>query len=181
MPPSRGYTLPELFIVMALLTLLTAIGFPFFKRILERQRLENAMYMLSSQFADARLAAITQQMPVSVCPSHGDKQCRQDSNWSRGWITYRDWSRGSQPASSEAILYQEQVTNTDSLSIISTSGRSRVRFLPDGRSAGSNISIRFCNHDRLFGLIVVNNLGRIRSERTLHPQTCSNNLENEQK
>ncbi|HHW4674747.1 MAG TPA: pilus assembly FimT family protein, partial [Xylella fastidiosa subsp. pauca] len=90
MPSSRGYTLPELLITMALIALLTAIGLPFFKQTLERQRLENKMHLLSSQFAGARLAAITQQTPVSVCPSRGDNKCRQDSNWSNGWITYRD-------------------------------------------------------------------------------------------
>ncbi|WCF27979.1 GspH/FimT family pseudopilin [Xylella fastidiosa] len=173
MPSSRGYTLPEILIAMALIALLTAIGLPFFKQTLERQRLENKMHLLSSQFAGARLAAITQQTPVSVCPSRGDNKCRQDSNWSNGWITYRDSSRKPQPISSKAILYQEQITNNGSLSIISTSGRPRVRFLPDGRNAGSNISIRFCNNDRLFGLIVINNLGRIRSQRILNTQTCS--------
>ncbi|HHW4682329.1 MAG TPA: type II secretion system protein, partial [Xylella sp.] len=32
MSPSRGYTLPELLITMVLLTLLTSVGLPFFKR-----------------------------------------------------------------------------------------------------------------------------------------------------
>ncbi|HHW4678191.1 MAG TPA: GspH/FimT family pseudopilin [Xylella sp.] len=175
MSPSRGYTLPELLITMVLLTLLTSVGLPFFKRTVERQRVENAMYMLSSHLAGARIAAITQKIPVSVCPSHGNSQCRQDSNWSTGWISYSDWNRRSQPTSPEAIFQKQQISNTDAIRIVSTSRRPRVRFLPDGRSTGSNISISFCNRDRLIGLITVNNSGRIRSNKVLHPKACSDN------
>ena len=59
------------------------------------------------------------------------------------------------------------------LHIQSSSGRNHLRYLPDGRSAGSNLTIRICNQKGLLlGAVVVNNAGRPRTERARGDTPC---------
>jgi len=40
--------------------------------------------------ASARSTAITDRKPTVVCPNDGHNQCRDDSDWTQGWIMFRD-------------------------------------------------------------------------------------------
>jgi type IV fimbrial biogenesis protein FimT len=53
------------------------------------------------------------------------------------------------------------------LRVRSSRHRSQARFLPDGRSSGSNLSILLCHPDARIQTVrvIVNNAGRVRSER----------------
>ncbi|UKE48501.1 GspH/FimT family pseudopilin [Xanthomonas cerealis] len=168
----RGYTLLQLAIVMAMICVLTAIGIPAFQDLLMRQRLAVTSYRLSSQLALARSSAISYGTPVSVCPSGGDGKCLADNDWSHGWMVYRDLERQAQPTDPSRILGLETAPAAASITVISNSGRQAVRFLPDGRSAGSNLSIRICGKGRLLAEVVVNNAGRTRLARAAASQAC---------
>ncbi len=168
----RGYTLIEMAIVMSVTALLAAIGLPAFRSTLEQQHLSASMHQISAEFAAARNTALTLGESVSVCPSIDGAQCRSDSDWSKGWIMYRDRARESQPRDPSTVLRHENVPAAASMTLLSSSGRKAIRFLPDGRSAGSNLKIRICSHDRLLGEVVVNNVGRIRATRMRQTQPC---------
>jgi len=59
------------------------------------------------------------------------------------------------------------------LRVVSTTGRQQLRYLPDGRSAGTNLTISICNpKGELLGAVIVNNMGRARSERPKVPTAC---------
>ncbi len=59
------------------------------------------------------------------------------------------------------------------LKLTSTAGRKQVRYLPDGRSAGSNLTISICNQKgELLSSVIVNNVGRARSSRPTTPTAC---------
>lgn len=62
------------------------------------------------------------------------------------------------------------------LTIVSTPGRNVIQFLPDGRSAGSNLSLHFCTKQTLIGAMVINNLGRIRSIPVKPNALCDDRL-----
>jgi prepilin-type N-terminal cleavage/methylation domain len=171
---NRGYTVLELVVVMALICILAAVGLPSLQTLLERQRLATTVHRLSTQLALARNSAISSRVPVSACPSLGDGGCRADSDWSQGWIVYRDPDQQGQPPDPGSILVQERMPATGSMTLLSSRGRRAVRFLADGRSAGSNLTIRICGRDRrLFAEVVVNNVGRVRSARATAGQRCS--------
>ncbi len=170
---SAGHTLLELIIATLLVAILCSIAMPSFQALLERQRLNAACHLLSAQFANARITAITRQRPVSVCASDGGNGCSGDSDWSRGWLTYLDEDKQPQPASEAMILRREDAPASGALKLMSSTSRKAVRFLPDGKSSGSNLRVRICSHDnRLLGEVVVNNLGRIRSNRSTATGDC---------
>ncbi|WP_140718800.1 GspH/FimT family pseudopilin [Pseudomonas sp. Hp2] len=167
-----GFTLIESMMAMAVLAILVAIGIPAFKATLERQRARTATHLLSAQFASARSVAISHRTPTTVCPSADGLRCTEGTDWSRGWIMYRDPGRTPQPASAASVLRWENRPASGATRLLSSPGRRLIRFLPDGRSAGTNLSVRVCSDERFMAEIVVNNLGRVRTSRPTGNLPC---------
>ena len=168
----RGVTLLELVVAMSVLAILTAVGIPSFRALQKRSQVDATLHLLTSHFASARITAITHNVPVVVCPSRGDGMCRQDSDWSEHWLTFRDPDGNRQPDLPQDILRDENAPIHPSLRIVSSAGRTQLRYLPDGRSAGSNLSVRLCREDKLLAQVIVNNTGRIRSETASGSTPC---------
>ena len=122
--------------------------------------------------AMARGSAIMRRQPVVVCPRDRAFTCRADSDWSQGWLMFFDADGNRQPDSRQDILRDENAPIHPSLRIVSSAGRTQLRYLPDGRSAGSNLSVRLCREDKLLAQVIVNNTGRIRSETASGSTPC---------
>ncbi|MBO9740647.1 GspH/FimT family pseudopilin [Xanthomonas axonopodis pv. begoniae] len=170
---ARGYTAVQLLIVMAVIGIGAAIGMPSFKSLIEWQRATTRVHLLTTHLAMARSSAITHGEPVSICPSTDGARCRTDRDWSRGWILFRDPERGGQPLSAASVIRVEQASSTGDLDVTSTVGRSIVRFLPNGRSSGTNITISLCSNARRLADVVVNNSGRARTVRYTNSVSCT--------
>lgn len=168
-----GFTLVELLIALAVLALLLGLALPGFRDVIERQRTATALHLVSAQFAQARNTAIMRRTPVTVCPSRGDGRCRTDADWSQGWLMYRDPTGGSQPRTRGDVLAEQHRPTHASVRIQSSAGRPRIRFQPDGRSGGTNLTVRICIAGSVRGEVVVNNVGRVRSARPRTPTPCA--------
>ena len=71
------------------------------------------------------------------------------------------------------ILRVDLEPTSRKLRVVSTKGRPQLRYLPDGSSAGSNLTISICNNrQQLLGKVIVNNMGRPRSERPKAATPC---------
>lgn len=162
--PAPGFSLLEALTIMAISAIGLIIGVPSYKGLVERQRVTSAMHLLTAHMASARSTAITYRIPTVVCPSNRSGGCRKDGDWSEGWLMFFDADGNRQPDAQEDILRDENAPIHPSLRILSSKGRPQIRYLPDGRSGGSNISVRLCRDDKLLAQVVVNNVGRIRSE-----------------
>ena len=169
---SFGLTLLELLVTLAILAILATVALPTFRDSLERQRISAALFLLSAQFASARMTAVSSRDIVSLCPLEGTTSCRSDSDWSAGWLMFRGRKRSAQPEGEDAILRVVPRPVHASLGLRSSQGRRAVHFYPDGRSSGSNLRVRVCLDGRLRGEVVVNNLGRVRSRRLPGWQGC---------
>jgi type IV fimbrial biogenesis protein FimT len=169
---ATGFSLVEVSIVLALAAILAGLALPGFRDLLQRQRVNAAMHQLSTQLAQARITAISRRTPVTLCPSLGDGRCRGEPDWSAGWLVYRDPARASQPQSPGDILQDIRDPVHGSLRILSSSGRLRVRYQPDGFSSGTNLTVRICVDASLQGEIVVNNAGRARIRRAAKATPC---------
>lgn len=170
---SGGFTLSELMVTLAVLAVTVTIGVPAFAGVVQRAREANAYHLLTASLASARLAAVKNGAPVTVCPSSDGTTCRRDLVWDDGWIFFTDRNRSGQPPDVASVLQRVDGPGAG-IALRSTRGRHRVRFTPDGWSYGSNLSIRLCREDdaRLLGKVVVNNAGRPRSERATSPEPC---------
>ena len=167
-----GFTLLELLTIMAIACIGLLVGVPSYNGLVERQRASSAMHLLTAHMASARITAITYRIPTVVCPSDRAGGCRRDGDWSQGWLMFFDADGNRSPDAREDILRDENAPIHPSLRILSSGGRPQLRYLPDGRSAGSNISVRLCREDVLLGTVVVNNVGRIRSETPSGGRPC---------
>ena len=168
----RGVTLLELVVAMSVLAILTAVGIPSFRALQKRSQVDATLHLLTSHFASARITAITHNVPVVVCPSRGDGTCRQDSDWSEHWLTFRDPDGNRQPDDTFDVFRNEPAPHAPGLRLLSTAGRRQVRYLPTGYSSGNNLTVRLCIDGEVSGLVVINNAGRIRSARPSEPEPC---------
>ncbi len=168
----RGATLLETMVVASIAAIALAIGLPSYQGVIERQRVSSAMHLLSAHMASARNTAITYRIPTLVCPSNRAGGCRSDGDWSQGWLMFFDADGNRRPDLPQDILRDENAPIHPSLRIVSSRGRPLIRYLPDGGSAGSNITVRVCRQGQLMGRVIVNNLGRVRTERPRGRQPC---------
>lgn len=169
---SWGITLLEMIVAMSVTTTLLALAIPSFHAMQRRSQVDTALHLLTSHFASARIAAITQNVPVVVCPGSGGETCRQDSDWTHHWLTFRDPDGNRQPDDVIDIYRNDAAPDNPRLRILSTSGRSQVRYLPTGYSSGSNLTLRVCYDGKVSGVVVINNAGRIRSARPSDAEPC---------
>ena len=169
---SEGFTLLEALATLAVISICLALGVPSYRSFVERQRASTAMHLLTAHMASARSTAVSYRIPTVVCPSDRSGGCRTDGDWSQGWLMFFDADGNRQPDSRQDILRDENAPIHPSLRIVSSAGRTQLRYLPDGRSAGSNISVRLCREDKLLAQVIVNNTGRIRSETAPGSRPC---------
>ena len=167
-----GFSLVEALTVLAITAILLLIGVPAYAGLVQSQRASSAMHLLTAHMASARSTAITYRIPTVVCPSDRAGGCRRDGDWSQGWLMFFDADGNRQPDSRQDILRDENAPIHPSLRIVSSAGRTQLRYLPDGRSAGSNLRVRLCREDTLLAQVIVNNTGRIRSETASGSTPC---------
>ncbi|HEY4529332.1 MAG TPA: GspH/FimT family pseudopilin [Luteimonas sp.] len=163
---ATGFTLIEVVVTVSVMSTLLAVGLPAFAGLLQNQRTSVALASLVSQMSHARLAAVKHRRPTILCPSTSGTQCDGGSDWAGGWIVFVERGDRTRPSRPSDLLQVESVPVSRHLRIASTSGRSFLRYLPDGRSAGSNLTIVVCTREgERLGAVVVNNAGRPRVER----------------
>jgi type IV fimbrial biogenesis protein FimT len=80
---ARGFTLPELLIVLIVLGVLLTLGVPSFTSFIRNQRVKNASFDLFASLTLARSEAIVKNTAVTLTPAGGA--------WTNGWtISYVD-------------------------------------------------------------------------------------------
>ncbi len=161
---ARGFSLIEATVAMAVVSVGLALGLPSYKGVIEHQRESAASHLLSAFMASARSTAITDRKPTVVCPNDGHNQCRDDSDWTQGWIMFRDGDGNHRPDNADDLLRVEAAPRDADLRIVSTSGRPKVTFLANGSAAGSNLTLSICRKGNVVRKISVNMAGRTRLE-----------------
>lgn len=170
---SSGVTLLEMIVCASVFSILAAISLPSMATLLERQRAIAATNTLVAHLSLARLTAITHSSHTVFCPSTSGTHCDAGVDWSGGWLLFLDRDGNRRPDRAEDIVRAENTALSQHLRLVSSIGRRQARYLPDGRSAGSNLTISVCNkRGELLNTVVVNNAGRIRSTRSAQPATC---------
>jgi type IV fimbrial biogenesis protein FimT len=161
-----GFSLIELVTTLSVLAIVLMIALPSFAAMLDGSRASSTDLLLTTSFAAARLQAVRDGAPVTVCPSADGRTCREDAIWSDGWILYQDAGRDDQPRTEDMVIQRFDGIG-DGLRLRSTTGRAHVRFQPTGWASGSNLSVRLCRagDNEFLGSVIVNNAGRPRTER----------------
>lgn len=160
-----GFTLVELIFTVAILAVLLVAGVPAFFDVLQRMRANATLHLLSADMAMARSTAVMRHAPVVICPRDDAGGCATATDWSRGWMVFNDPDGNRIPGGNEDILRVTDPPGSGRLFL--PASRRVLRYQPDGRSANANLTVYVCSNDRYRGKVVVNNLGRVRTERAV--------------
>ncbi|WP_129136430.1 GspH/FimT family pseudopilin [Luteimonas sp. YGD11-2] len=166
---NAGATLIEIMTVLTVLAVFLSVGLPAFSDTLTQLRVQTAMHRISADLAAARSIAIARRSQLVVCPRSADHRCRDDSDWTLGWMFFLDPDGNRQPDAMADILGSREAMPRG---VTVTATRLYLRYQHDGRSAHSNQTVRLCAGEQLAGTVVVNNLGRVRSARPQQPTDC---------
>ena len=170
---AAGFTLIELATTVAVLAICAGIALPSLTTFIEYQRASAAIMSLTTHMSLARIAAISRNRRAVLCPSSDGMSCEAGTDWSQGWMLFLDDDGNRRPDAGDEILRVDLEPTSRHLRVVSTAGRQQLRYLPDGRSAGANLTISICNQrQQLLGQVIVNNMGRPRSERPEAPTAC---------
>ena len=168
-----GFTLIELAVTVSILSLLAGIALPSMSGFVERQRTSAAITSLTTHMQLARMAAVARNRRAVLCPTGDGSTCEAGTDWSRGWMLFVDDDGNRKPDAGDDILRVDLEPTSRHLRIASSTGRQQLRYLPDGTSAGTNLTLSICNaRGELLGQVIVNNAGRPRSERPARPLPC---------
>lgn len=167
-----GFTLVEALVTMAITALLLTLGVPSFSELLQRQRVSATTHLIGTYIASARGHAVTHRSQVVLCPGNVEQGCREDSDWSKGWILFEDRDRNRQPDTPGHVLRVETGGGPAGSGLRVTSTRPYLRYQADGRSAHSNLSFVVCAQGRERARVVVNNTGRMRTSRSPDGIAC---------
>jgi len=159
-----GFTLTELMMSLAVLAILMATAMPAFGNLVQSSQEQTARSALSAALGTARIAAVSRTSNVVVCPSPDQQYCGRTTEWQHGWLVFVDADHDGLRDASEELLEAAQA-QPDGVAILSSTGRTRVNYQPDGSSPGTNITLTVCDSrgaNRATALII-NNAGRVRS------------------
>jgi type IV fimbrial biogenesis protein FimT len=167
---TRGFTLPELLVAMAISALLLGLAAP----LLARQRAAAALRTASSQTMAAlqlaRRVALARGQDVTVCPSTDGIACGFGG---RRWLLFANAAGGTdqQLEAADELLHRWELP----AGVVVSGTRGYAVFLPRP-GAAATVTFRFC-HDAApaAGIaIMVSRTGRPRVDRTRSVATCAN-------
>jgi type IV fimbrial biogenesis protein FimT len=85
-----GFTLLELMVTVAVAAILLAIGLPSFQSVIRSNRVATASNEMLASLALARSEAIKGVGAAGVCPSADGATCATGTDWSGGWLVWRE-------------------------------------------------------------------------------------------
>jgi type IV fimbrial biogenesis protein FimT len=169
-----GATLPEVFVTIALMAVVTAVGLPALASFGATLRTSNYANQLIASLWHARSEAIRQNNRIVLCKSRDGSRCTTAGNWAQGWIVFSDSNRnGLRDANESVIKAQDALAPGWSVSG-NTTARDYVIYDANGESIQQNgafmagtFTVCQTSPDTTTAIqIVINRVGRPRSQKT---------------
>ncbi|MET3931163.1 GspH/FimT family pseudopilin [Lysobacter soli] len=132
---SRGFTLIELMITIAVLAIGSALAYPAFTSVIKSNRIATSTNGLLAAFNLARTEAIRSNRGGGVCPSTSGAQC-DGADWNVGYLAYTDMdSSGTFTTGDTAIRYFEGNSALRLTAVANGGGVSQIPFDRTGRTS----------------------------------------------
>lgn len=174
---SRGFTLVELLVTLAVAAILLALATPSLAELLRGNRLAAANNELVTALNVARAEALRRGRPVTVCASADQRSCAASTNWATGWVVFEDTVNSGAPSAPAARAAGDDnrliaVSPAADAGFVLTGADQWYRYAPTGSLSWNTVG---GGSERSFVLrnntctgnqarhITVNRIGRIRS------------------
>jgi type IV fimbrial biogenesis protein FimT len=164
----RGYTLIELLIVLAIVSILALTVFPNLSALLAQERSTILTNNLASALAYARSEAIIKQTTILTCQSDNGSECHQSENWHNGWIIFVDKNQNKQRDAEESLLRVFAATDNGTRAVFNGAFgiNHYLKYKPSGH-AFPNGSFLICNPNIGVGkALIMYRSGRLRLSKT---------------
>jgi len=167
-----GFTILELLIVIAIVSILAAVAYPNVKDIIRGSQLRSAASDMTLALRFARGASVTMNDLVTLCRSVDGATCNtQPGFWEDGWIVFRDREVIGTVDGDDMILRSYPATAPGTTLRTGTKLANFITYRNNGTAYVGNMlgngTLRVCDHrGKNSGIaIVINNTGRIRTSR----------------
>lgn len=141
----RGFTLIELMITVAVLTVTLTLAAPAFTDLIRDNRLISNVYAVRAILGLARSEAIARRMPVVVCGTTDGLACNKDTDWSSGYLALMGVDQDATVDAGnpgQSRLHWEDRSNT---SVTVSYSRNVVVYDGMGSALGSAGTFVFCD------------------------------------
>jgi type IV fimbrial biogenesis protein FimT len=157
----HGFTLVELLITLAIVSILMLIAVPSLSDFMKNERLTSQINTLLSHLQYARSEAITRHYQVVVCASRDGATC--SGSWTDGWIVFSDQDASSTVNDDDVLLRMHgklKGSNT-----MTSTGGTIIIFDDRGFSPGysSTFTVSDTRGSSYAKSISISNTGRIRN------------------
>jgi len=157
----QGFTLIEIIIVLAIVTILFSVGSSSYRFLINQSRVQSDVGNLLMMLRMTRQQAILQATTSVLCPSSDDKTCVRD--WKLPLLQFNDTNKNKKRDNDEVILNRFEAFSGDALI---NYPKTQVRFNEHGMANFYNGTFGYCLGDTVQG-IVVSRIGRIRFAQDL--------------
>lgn len=163
MRPQHGITLVESLVAVAIVGVMSALAIPAFHGVIEQNRAAVVAERMHIEIVQARNAAVFRRRQVVMCRTVDFRSCHYSGVWSDGTMTFEDRNYDQDLSPGEPVLSVQQASDFEGLHMVGSARRPVIGFRPDGRSAGSNQTLRLCAKSLdAMRLLIVNVGGRTR-------------------
>ncbi len=161
---NHGFSLIELLISLAVISILAFSVFPNLSAFIAQQRSVVLTNTLAGALAYARSESITKQVNIITCQSNDGNKCNRSGDWHNGWIIFTDSNANKQHEPEETLLrVYPAAENGTRLTFKGSAGiKHYMKYKPTGR-AHPNGSFLICNPDIGVGkALIMTHSGRLR-------------------
>ena len=139
-----GLTLIELLFTVAIVAILATFASRSVSAAVNASRSSSGVASLVATLTRASSSAANTGVKVVMCPSIDGENCIAGDHWEHGWIAFVATQGGSERRADDPIVFRQGAL-PPKVRLVSTAGRTRLHFQPNGGSVGSNVTFTFCD------------------------------------